>query len=161
MRCPASVSRRDVLALAGSLAASLAARRGFAADSRRPKVAAVFTELRHRSWWRRTRPILALGTLATAVFILLIGGLGLALAAHVYEDTRADVTHEIQGSLARDAWLGKQLVEATLRDQVRLVEREAAGCPPDVRDGLADAAGRVRAAGHDPRGRVVTNEQLE
>ncbi len=107
--------------------------------------------LRRRAWWRRTRPVLTLGTVATVALVFVVAGVSLFAARRMYEDSRSNITREIQGSLSRDAWYGRQIIEGVFEDHVGFAEREADACPPAVRSAMVAAADRVRKAGYDPK----------
>lgn len=119
---------------------------------KRPRSAGQVCDLlRQRAWWRQTRPILALGTAATVLFLLLLVGISAFVGTAVYEDTRARMTADVQGSLARTAWFGRPLIEERLRRHVGFVEREAATkCPPAVRQALKETRDKFAAAKYDP-----------
>ncbi|MBX3399908.1 MAG: protein kinase [Gemmataceae bacterium] len=106
--------------------------------------------LNRRDWWIRTKPVVTVGTVATAVAIALLIGLSIAAGNFVLRRSKADITREIQGSLLRDAWFGKQAVDSKFRERIDFLEDSAAEeCPAAIRQALADAAKRV-GAGADP-----------
>ena len=105
--------------------------------------------LKHRAWWRQVRSLLALAAVGAVLFLLFVGGISYKVASDVRDRAKASAAREIGNSLARTAWYGRNAVEHDLQDQVAFVERQANGCPPGVREALADTSDAVAAAGHD------------
>jgi hypothetical protein len=106
--------------------------------------------LNRRDWWNRTKPVITVGTVATAVAIALMAGLSIAAGNYVLARSKADITREIQGSLMRDAWFGKQAVDSKFHERIDFLEDSAGEeCPAAIRQRLADAAKAV-AASDDP-----------
>ena len=106
--------------------------------------------LNRRDWWNRTKPVVTVGTVATAVAIALLIGLSVAAGNYVLARSKADITREIQGSLLRDAWFGKQAVDSKFRERIAFLEDSAAeSCPADIRNQLS-AAARIVATSSDP-----------
>lgn len=97
--------------------------------------------LNRRDWWLRTKPVITVGSVATAVAIALMAGLSLAAADYVLKRSKADITREIQGSLLRDAWFGKQAVDSKFRQRIDFLEDTSADdCTPNIRAKLAAAS---------------------
>ncbi len=102
--------------------------------------------LNRRDWWNRTRPVVTVGTVATAVAIALLVGLSIAAGNYVLKRSKADITREIQGSLLRDAWFGKQAVDSKFHERIDFLEDTAAeDCPAALRAWLAATAKRIGA----------------
>ncbi len=112
--------------------------------------------LKHRDWWNRTRPILTIGTVATAVALMLMLSLSAWAGDFVLTRSKGDITREIQGSLLRDAWFGRQETEAKIHERIESLEDAAFGCSPELRDHLRRLADKVRANRYDPT--AVTEE---
>lgn len=110
----------------------------------------VLRHLRRREWWLRTKPVVALGTVATALAILLMVGLSVAAGNYVLKRSKADITREIQGSLFRDAWFGREATEEKFHERVDVLETAAETAPREFRDHLARLAAKVRAGGYRP-----------
>ncbi len=106
--------------------------------------------LNRRDWWNRTKPVITVGTVATAVAILLMAGLSIAAGNYVLHRSKADITREIQGSLLRDAWFGKAAVDSKFHERIDFLEDSAKQeCPQVVLTQLV-AASRSVAASSDP-----------
>jgi eukaryotic-like serine/threonine-protein kinase len=106
--------------------------------------------LNRRDWWNRTKPVIGVGTVATAVVIALMAGLSIAAGNYVLKRSKEDITREIQGSLLRDAWFGKQAVDSKFHERIDFLEDSAAEeCPPAIRDKLV-AASKLVAGSADP-----------
>jgi serine/threonine protein kinase len=124
--------------------------------AKRPRDAGEVVDLlKKRAWWRKVRSLLALGTIATVLFVVLMGSISWYVARKVMADTRENVAREIDGSLTRTAWYGKGAVERAFRDHVAFIEQRAADCPADVRAALAAAADAVAAAPPDQKYEAV------
>lgn len=106
--------------------------------------------LNRRDWWNRTKPVITVGTVATAVAILLMAGLSVAAGNYVLKRSKADITREIQGSLLRDAWFGKQAVDSKFHERIDFLEDTAKqDCPAEIRTKLV-AASKLVGANADP-----------
>ncbi len=89
----------------------------------RPRDAGEVVELlKTRAWWRQVRGPLAVGAVATFLFVGLIATVSAVAADGVYRNTTEEVGREIDGSLTRTAWYGKGAVERALQDHVAFVE---------------------------------------
>ncbi len=101
--------------------------------------------LNRRDWWLRTRPVITVGTVATAVAIALMAGLSIAAGNYVLKRSKSDITREIQGSLLRDAWFGKQAVDSKFHERIDFLEDTAAeDCTPEIRQKLKAAADTIQ-----------------
>lgn len=107
--------------------------------------------LNRRDWWQRTKPVITVGTVATAVAIALMAALSLAAGNYVLKRSKADITREIQGSLLRDAWFGKQAVDSKFHERIDFLEDTATkDCPADIRARLV-AASKLVAGSANPK----------
>ncbi|QEL13820.1 serine/threonine-protein kinase [Limnoglobus roseus] len=106
--------------------------------------------LKHRDWWARTKPIITVGTVATAVAILFMVSLSILAADYVLKRSKADITREIQGSLLRDAWFGRQETEGKLQERIDVLESAAENCPRELRATFASLAAKVAANNFQP-----------
>jgi hypothetical protein len=119
-------------------------------DKRPDDAGDLLRHLKHRDWWNRTRPVVTLGTAATAVGILILLTLSLWAGDVVLANSRRDITREIQGSLLRDSWFGRKETEDRFDERIRFMEETAHACPADLREQLARLAKKVAAPAFKP-----------
>jgi hypothetical protein len=121
--------------------------------ARRPRDAGEVVDLlKKRAWWRQVRAPLAVGAAATLVFVLLVASVSAFAARQVYRSTTEEVGHEVDGSLTRTAWYGKEAIARALQDQLAFIEGHAAEIDLDTRRQVVAASDKAAAGGPEAVG---------
>jgi hypothetical protein len=117
-------------------------------DKRPADAGALVAHLDSRARWRRTRPVLALAAVATLLLVAIVTGLGLLTADKVTEQTKARVSTEVMGSLARTAGYGTRAIEDRLQRHVVGIEQWSL----NAHETDLDAINALKNASSIPRG---------